>query len=164
MFSRLAKAMKPKSVKVSLETPKTFNWSHSSLPVTVELNNRAEEPVTIESIDVQVREKKENEESSFNHWDQGMVVSTTHEMGTVLAPGETTRVDIDMPTSVSEAMDEDQPGWMKLAGKALDVASRAKGGSNWFEVRALVHTEGSKNPRTVVGTIGGGGVFTFSSR
>lgn len=117
---------------------------------------------TVEPIQVQVREKQEDEEQASNVWDQGMVVSHTHEMGTVLAPGETTRVEIDMPTSISEAMGEDQPRWMKLAGKAIDVASRAKGGANWFEVRALVYTQGSKNPRSAVKTIGGG--LRFGSR
>lgn len=156
MFSKRAKAFKPKGVKVELDLPASFNWSHESLPLGVELTNRAEEQITVESIKVQVREKQHDEEPGTNFWDASGVASYTHEGGAVLGAGETTRVAIEMPTSVEAAMGEEQSKWAKLAGKAIDAASQRKGGTNIFEVRALVYTEGSRNPKAATKTIAGG--------
>lgn len=160
MFSKLAKAFKPSGVKIVLQPPRSFNWGEQSLPVTAELTNRDEQPLTVEAITYQLREKEEDESTlGERDWARKATVTFTHELNLTLPPGHTTRVDTVIPVSMEQQAGEDSPEWMKFAGKAMDFVQRSKSGTNKYALRAAVDVTGEKKPKTTVKDIMGSSTF-----
>lgn len=159
MFSKIMQAFKLKRMSTKLETPSTFTWGQSELPVKLGLSNRSTDPRIITKVLFEIREKQEAETSPQDQdWSSGNTIHYEHDVGITLEPGEVQSLDVVIPTSLDSfaAAGAELPQWMSLAGKAIDAAQKLQRKSPWFEVRASTYLEDFRSPVQTTRTIGSG--------
>lgn len=157
IFDKIKKAFDKGGVGVDIDCPETFRWSDGSLPVAVQLTNSSDEERVIthltlslgedtlladrdedDSPSERAREKRRLEESA---------TTFEHREPITLAPGEVRALEIDLPLSLSDALDtvgagDAAPGWLQTASKVLDAANEIRSDAEWYRLKVRPHVDG----------------------
>lgn len=142
-------------VDIHVEAPDTFRWSEGSLPVTVHLSSEATEQRVItalefELVDDLVVTRRANEDASDYSRRRRQAkkpeLEFTRSEPITLAPGEQRTIEIEVPLSLRNVIDDvigdDAPGWMSAVGDALNVVKDVTRDDPWFYLKVRPRVEG----------------------
>ncbi len=154
LWSKIKKAFDAGGVKMRIDSPEAFRWEDPILSVAVELTNTTEEERVVTLLEFAISETRDASERRLadkkqaSRRDPRTYTTYRHEVAIRLGPGETTTSTIDMPLSLTGALDVlgadgQAPGWMSKVGDAIGKVRDFTDDEMWYDLSVRQVVEGA---------------------
>lgn len=154
LWSKIKKAFDAGGVKMRIDSPEAFRWEDPTLSVAVELTNSTEEERVVTLLEFAIdetrdaSERRQADKEQASRRDPRTYMTYGHEVDIRLAPGETTTTTIDVPLSLTGALDVldgagEAPGWMSKVGDAIGKVRDFTDDEMWYDLSVRQVVEGA---------------------